>query len=135
MKAVNLMMVIGMTALLAACSEPPRPPEEIVAERAQARWDALIAGDPASAYEYRTPGYREKASVTDHAVQYSRRGVTWTASEVRDVECAEARCEVEISIAYRADGAPGVLSGMEGRRSIKEIWLQIDGEWWYSAEA
>ncbi|HMB40230.1 MAG TPA: hypothetical protein VKO85_14215, partial [Wenzhouxiangellaceae bacterium] len=80
MKISNISLILGMAFLLAACSEPPRAPEEIVAERAQARWDAVIAGDPESSYEYQTPGYREKTSVMDHVIRYSRRQITWLAA-------------------------------------------------------
>lgn len=132
MKISKLYYMLGVGVLLTACGEPPRTTEEIVAERAQARWDALIAQDPETAYQYQTPGYREKTSNMDHAIQYSRRQITWTSADVLEVECADRRCDLEISIAYRADGAPGVLSGMAGRRPVEEIWLQIDGEWWYS---
>lgn len=133
MKISKLCFILSVGALLAACSETPRSPEEIVVERAKARWDALIAQDPQTAYQYRTPGYREKTTVMDHAIQYSRRRITWTSAEVLEVECDDQRCTLEISIGYRADGAPGVLSGMAGRRPVEEVWLQIDGEWWYSA--
>jgi len=128
----RLCCITGFVFLLAACSEPPRSPEEIVTERAQARWDAVIDRDPESSYEYQTPGYREKVSVTDHAVRFSRRQITWTAADVLGAECAEDRCTVEIMIGYRADGAPGVLSGLEGSRPIEETWILIENEWWYT---
>lgn len=127
----NLFCILGTALLLAACGDT-RSPEDIVTERAQARWDALIAQDPETAYQYRTPGYREKNSVMDHAVQYSRRQITWTEAEVRDAECTEERCNLKIMIGYRADGAPGVLSGMKGRRPVDEVWVLIDNQWWYT---
>jgi len=58
MKALNFLMMIGMIALLAACSDP-RPAAEVVEERAQARWEAMVARDFQTAWEYYTPGYRE----------------------------------------------------------------------------
>jgi len=35
-------------------------------------------------------------------------------------------------VTYRADGAPGVLSGLEGSRAIEETWILIENEWWYT---
>lgn len=128
-----LCCIFGTVVLLAACgeSEPPREPSEIVTERAQARWDAVIAGDPESSYEYQTPGYREKTSVMDHVIRYSRRQITWLAADVLEAECTQDRCDVEIMVAYRADGAPGVLSGLEGSRPVEETWIRIDNRWWF----
>jgi len=132
MKISNLFCIIGLAFVLLACSEPPRSPAEIVAERAQARWDAVIDRDPESSYEYQTPGYREKASVMDHAIRFSRRQITWAAADVLGAECIEDRCNVEVMVTYRADGAPGVLSGLEGSRAIEETWILIENEWWYT---
>lgn len=131
MKNSRIWITAGAALALAACSEPP-PPEEIVAERAQARWDALIDSDVEASYRYESPGYRARNKVTDHAVRLSRRQVTWREAVVRGVECGEDRCTAEVVVSYSADGAPGVLSGMRGERPVEEVWIQIDGQWWHA---
>jgi len=122
--------------LLAACADN-RPPEEIVAERAQARWDALVARDFDAAYEYYTPGYRELNTSADFAAEMRRRPVTWTAAEVFAVECEadSPRCEVRARLNYSAPGAiPGVGS-IESSSGVREMWIQIGRKWWYSVES
>ncbi|MEX0914678.1 MAG: nuclear transport factor 2 family protein [Wenzhouxiangellaceae bacterium] len=139
MKINKLLLIVGVTALLAACSEPepPREPAEIVAERAQARWNAMVEQDFQAAWALYTPGFREQLPAGDFAAEMRRRPVTWTAAEVLEVKCAgdEPRCEVRTRVDYKAPAnAPGVGS-LTGKRGVTEIWLQIGGKWWYSADA
>ncbi len=132
-KISNLIFAIGAIALLAACSDPdPRPPEEIVAERAQARWDALVESEFDEAWTYMTPGFREHTDSRDYYVEMSSRSVQWTSAEVVSTECEQARCEVTVSVGYRIPSGPAQLSGMESERRIKETWIGIDGKWWYA---
>jgi hypothetical protein len=136
MKAMKFLIMIGMIALLAACSDP-RPAAEVVQERAQARWEAMVARDFQTAWEYYTPGYREQMTAGEFEAEMARRPVRWTAAEVFEVSCAdeEPGCVVRARVNYEAQAAvPGVgmLKSMSG---VTETWLQIDGKWWYSADA
>ena len=45
-------LVLLAVMLLSACATTPASPGDIVKERAQARWDALLNGDFATAYSY-----------------------------------------------------------------------------------
>lgn len=133
-KTIRSAFLVVATALVAACAPPPTA-EETVAERAQARWNALVTGDFEAAYDFHTPGYRQETTRTEHVVGLSRRKITWIAAKVSSVECEQARCSVETQVTYRADGAPGVLSGIENTRPVREIWVRIDGQWWYADRA
>lgn len=54
--------------LLAGCvSLSDAPPEEIVARRAQARWDAVIANDWKTAWNYTTPAFRARFTAENYA--------------------------------------------------------------------
>ena len=133
-KPFRAVLIAAVAALIAACAPPPTA-EETVAERAQARWNALVSVDFEGAYDFHTPGYRAETTRTEHVVGLSRRKITWLAAEVSSVECDEARCRVETLVSYRADGAPGVLAGVENTRPVREIWVRIDDQWWYSEPA
>jgi hypothetical protein len=125
-------------ALLAACSqEPPPAPDEIVAERAKARWEAMVARDFEAAWQYYSPGFREQMAAADFAVEMSRRPVRWTASEILEVTCAddEPKCTVRARVNYDApSGLPGV-GRLSSRSGVTETWLQIGDQWWYSQDA
>ena len=132
----SLCCIFGMAALLAACSdtEPPREPAEIVAERAQARWDARVRQDFETAWTFYTPGFRQQLPVEAFAYEMAIRPVKWTAAEFLQVDCPEGapRCEVQARVSYQAPaGIPGVGT-LKSKSVVKEIWLQIEGKWWYS---
>lgn len=122
--------------LLTACTDN-RPAEEIVTERAQARWDALVARDYREAWSYLTPGYRETLEDFDYAAEMARRPIQWTSAEVFLVECNDEknRCQVRTRIEY---SVPPVMPGVgtiTSRSGSDETWLQIDGQWWYHEDS
>ena len=133
MKIRNVPVFIAVMALLAACSDP-RPPEEVVAERAQARWDAMAERDFQKAWEFYSPGFREQTSAELFSVEMARRPVRWESAKVQQVNCADQRCEVSSEVAYSVPGASGPLAGHEGSREVDEIWIELDGKWWYAVE-
>ena len=51
---------------------------EVFPQRAEARWEALLAGDLETAYSYLSPGYRSTLSVVDWGVSQRMRRVKWT---------------------------------------------------------
>lgn len=123
-----------LSLALVACSPPPSD-EEVVARLAQERWDALVASDFETSYQYQSPAYRQETSEIEHIVGLSRRRIVWISAEVNEVECEDARCRVTVSVGYRADGAPGQMAGMENVRPVREIWVRLDDQWWYSDTA
>lgn len=136
MRKFVLLSVAAAVLALAACtpSEPPEPVQtdsDIVSERAQARWNALIAGEHEAGYAYYTPGFREQTSVVDFTIDMRGRPVQWVGAEVISAECGGDRCEVEIDLEYRVPSAPAQMSGMGNRRPIEETWIRIDGSWWF----
>jgi len=112
----------------AGCASTPLPttPEEIVAERAQARWDALVAGDWETAYSFATPAYRNAIDVNAFR---SRSGgqASWLGSEIRHVECEAEVCNVLVRLAFRPI-MPRDLP--ELHTDYDERWVLIDGTWW-----
>jgi len=132
----RFIFAVSTLMLLASCNEA-RPPEEIVAERAQARWDALIARDYREAWKFLTPGYRETLEDFDYAAEMARRPIQWTSAEVFRVECDEdlPRCSVQTRIEYTVPAAMPGVGSLSSRSGSVEIWLQIEGQWWYHQDS
>ena len=94
-----------------------------VSERASARWNALIAGDLAKAYEYLSPGARDVMTL-DLYKSKIRTG-SWNKAIVDTVTCEKDRCEVVMLIDYRHRE----MKSIETR--LNEVWLQDGGKWWF----
>ncbi|MGK7295440.1 MAG: hypothetical protein ACNS61_06360 [Candidatus Wenzhouxiangella sp. M2_3B_020] len=118
--------------VLVACGGESRPPEEAVPERAQARWDAIVEGDYETAWSYYTPGYRERVSAGEFAADMGGRPFEYQGAEIGPVDCTQERCELRVAVSFEIPAAPNQLSGFQSRQGVDEIWLFIDGQWWYS---
>ena len=127
-------LVLGLAAgllllLLSACGTEPSAladltPEEVVEERAQARWDALLAGDVEQAYGYASPAYRSAKDLPRFQARFGS-AIRRTAAEVTIVECNAERCSVTVMVTYEV---PQLRTG--NTRALRETWILSDGEWW-----
>ena len=116
------------TVLLAGCAAlSPAKPEDLVRQRAQARWDALLAGEWGKAYRYMAPSYRALVQEKRYANQFGG-GAGWVAAEVVNVNCQEDRCAVRMKITFRP--IMGVRSGDTAATHFDETWIREEGEWW-----
>ena len=130
--------LLAAAALLAACSPPAeddsRSPEEIVAERAQAWWQAHIDKDFGAAWELATPGFREATRREIFIDSRSIGNFRFLEADVVQVECEEQLCEATVDVYYQPVGAPGALAKMKTKTTNREKWLKIDGQWWRSVK-
>jgi hypothetical protein len=123
LRAVKIAAIVSALGLVGGCaSVESKPTEQVVAERAQARWDALLKGDVEGAYGYLSPGSR--AVNTLEAYKSSIRENFWKAARVGKATCASEACEVAAEVEY------------EFRRSrvktpLSETWVKQEGNWWY----
>ena len=117
-------MAVALLAGLAACAGlPGKAPQDIVQERAQARWDALVRGDFKAAYGYLSPASRSVTSEESYINGLGRN--FWKAAQVKKVACpTEKTCDVDVSIEYE-------FKGMRTRTPLRETWIREDSEWWY----
>lgn len=125
-----VLALLGAVVMLASCGgESPstvdRPAEEVVSERAQARWDALIAGDYETAYGYSSPAYRSATSLQRFSAG-ARGSIRRTDAEVESVTCEEDRCKVVVMVSYIAV----VRQPVSNTRALEETWILSDGDWW-----
>lgn len=133
-KLATTLCMVGLLAV--GCSTQKAdtaPPEDIVAQRAAERWEALMALDHAKAYSYLAPSVRSVMSLDG----FRRRlnlglDVTeapWTQADVRSVSCENPEvCEAKIFVAARI--MVPQFSGMTSSAEVKERWVYQEGEWW-----
>lgn len=128
-RSISLLLLSVTTLLLSACATTIAP-EKTLEERVKARWDTVLGGDYAGAYEYLSPGYRSSVS----SVQYQRSlllsKVKWNEAQYIESDCTETTCKVKISLKYTVyGGVPGIKS-FNGRQMIDESWVLVDSNWY-----
>ncbi|MDX1554775.1 MAG: hypothetical protein R3212_01985 [Xanthomonadales bacterium] len=102
-----------------------------VVERAEDRWDALIAGDFERAYGYYTPGFRSSQKLSDFELSMRLRKVRVSGVRYLEHECEEVRCTLQFESTYKvASPVPGI-EVWEGKSRIEENWINTNGQWWY----
>ena len=123
------LMLAGV--FLTACATAPESTGNSIAERAQDRWDALLAGDFATAYGFYSPGYRSSTSMFDLAFEIRSRRVRWTSAHYKEHSCAENSCTIVFDVGFRVNmPVPGV-NKWDGSDVLEEKWVKTDGQWWY----
>lgn len=120
-KAVS---TIGMAVLLAGCAAlDPRPPEEVLKERVQQRWDAMVKSDFKAAYQYLSPGSR--AVMTPEAYASGLKAGFWKAATVDRVVCEKPDvCDALLTIEYE-------FRGSRIKTPLKETWIKEGSSWWF----
>lgn len=127
-------VALGLTLMLAACAggagKSGGSTETVIERRAMERWNLLIAGDYAKAYEYFSPGYRSTRPVGAYVAAVKPAIMTWRSVDWRGVECdtpdsCEARFILHYTVQMPSAGAtPGVTE-------VKERWVRLDGRWYH----
>lgn len=125
-RRIALAGLLGM--LLAACASFQTKPEDVVTQRINARWQALIKGEMEAAYGFSAPGYRTAIDLTTFK---GRTGIAgrWLGVKVVRVECDQpTRCKAVVRLEY-STLIPG-FSNTTMNTHIDETWLLEDGQWW-----
>jgi hypothetical protein len=105
------------------------PPELQVLTRAQARWDAAVAGDFEKSYSFTAPSYRALTPFKNFKAQ--RTGEASLASaKVIGVECGAESCAAKVRIEFygpitKYNTAPSLIS-----THYDERWVVEEGNWW-----
>ncbi|GHT86030.1 hypothetical protein AGMMS49543_18450 [Betaproteobacteria bacterium] len=131
-KSLRVLAAAGLVASLGACSglsELGKTPEEIVALRSQARWDAIFANNWETAYSYATPAYRERVDLKAyralHGSDVDRKG-----ARVAKVNCESAEaCVATVTISFTMPQLPKRTTPLE--TSFDERWLLGEDGRWY----
>jgi hypothetical protein len=103
-----------------------RPAAQVVKERAQARWNARVAGDTKAEYGYFSPATRQTLKYEDFASN-ARVGF-WKAVTVDRVECGKPDvCTAHVIIEYEHRGA-------RIKTPLQETWIQEGRDWWFATK-
>lgn len=121
-------LVLIAAVLLAGCaSMAPQTPEEQVRQRAEARWNALIKRDFATAYTYSPPSYR---AIVPESAYRSRFGsaARWKGVQIHEVTCEAERCTAKLRMETEVLQPP--FTGQIVTTHFDEVWVREDGQWW-----
>ena len=101
-----------------------------IAQRAEARWKALISGDLAAAYQFASPEYRSVFSLQQFRAKFGT-AVVWNLARVKSVKYDDTNvAQVLVQVEYQA---PVGLQSVKGVREMTENWLySTDSEWYIS---
>ena len=130
--AFRLAVTLGLCLLmLAGCATSPAARDKTIQERAQARWDALLARDYTTAYEYLSPGYRSATSATDFEIAFRSRRVQYLSAEYQGHDCEESACTVRMKLGYKIVRPVAGLPEWKSDSVVEERWINSAGKWWY----
>jgi hypothetical protein len=120
---------LATLAVLSGCaSTSGASPEQIVAQRAQERWDHLLKLEFSKAYTYLSPAERAVTSEQNYVERFGR-GAKWISAKVGSVTCTEAdRCSVVIELETQVN-ARGFRDPI--KTTPTEIWVADAGKWWF----
>ncbi|MFV0680481.1 hypothetical protein [Ottowia sp.] len=124
----RLALALLAALALAGCANIGRTPEEVVTQRVEQRWDALIAGNFEKAWEYTQPAYRGAVKQADYRKQFGS-AAQWRGIQVHSVECEAERCKVRIRLTTRMLMPP--FRNQEVSTAIDEVWVREDSQWWF----
>ena len=114
-------VLVGCAGLSNTAS--PEAKQKFVAERAEARWQALIKGDIDAAYSYLSAG--SKVTTSLEAYKREIKLGMWRAAKVDQVECEAEVCKVSMLITYDARQMKGIQT------PLAESWIIENGSAWY----
>lgn len=108
----------------------PARPEDLLLVRATERWQLLVAGKFAEAYQYLSPGYREVVEFAEYDKQMQGRQMRWTDARATDVECAQQKCHVRIQMSYVVRVSTFGVGEVPISTTLMETWV-ASGDGWY----
>lgn len=128
-RRLALAALVSGVLLLAGCAgQQIQTPEQVVAQRAEARWAALVDGDFEKAWTYTQPGYRAVVPARGYRARFGGGG-QWLGAQVHGVTCEPERCTVQIRLETEV-----ILPGFRKQAFdsfFDEAWVREDGQWWY----
>ncbi|RLA49019.1 MAG: hypothetical protein DRQ97_02285 [Gammaproteobacteria bacterium] len=133
------LLIVAMAGLIAGCSEPEQLSEQQAAaleQRVRARWQTLVDREFEQTWEFSTPAYREAFPKRLYPLKFSY-AVEWelTGVEVLHYDAQAAVASVAVRVMSKPTKQTSAASVIIGAQpvTIREQWVHIGEEWWYSA--
>lgn len=104
---------------------------QVIIDRAKARWEAIVAQDFDTAYDYYSPGFRSSLSRFDYEFQMRKRRIVYNAAQFVSHYCEESRCTLTFQVGYGVTRPLPGVGTWENKKLMVETWVLTDGEWWY----
>jgi hypothetical protein len=121
-------LAVAGCASLSATSAPEEK-QKVVAERAEARWQLLIKGDVAAAYQYLSSGSKATTSLAHYSGKI-KPGM-WREAKVDEVSCEAEICKVRMLITYELHKRGSPLNNERVQSPVAETWIIENGSAWY----
>jgi len=122
----NKAAYVGVLVAVTGCAMlDSRPPEQVVKERSEARWNALISTDLKTAYDFYTPATRKTLRYEGFVLAYPQG--FWKSAKVDKVDCPKPDlCLVDITLETEPK------KGLRLKGPVRETWIREGNDWWYA---
>ena len=115
--------IAGCGTMALTGDTPAAQKEKVVAERAAARWQALIKRDFDTAYSYLSPSSR--SALTLERFKANVGNLAYREAKVEGVTCEAETCDAKLQVTYDHRVMKGVTS------PVGEKWILDKGQMWY----
>ena len=120
--ALAAVVLSGCAGWISKDSDPAAK-ERVVAERAEARWQALIKGDLDGAYAFLSEGSKATTSLSAYKAKI-KPGI-WRQAKVDKVECEAEVCRAKLTVTIDHKLMRGIPVPLD------ENWIIEKGSAWY----
>ncbi len=124
-------LALSLAASLAGCVSmsgggkdlAPEGKQALVAQRVNARWNALIKGDLERAYTFMSAG--SQATVPIEVYKAKLKPGKWRAVKINSMDCDAEICQVNMTLTYDHTMMKGIQT------PFQETWILEKGTAWY----
>jgi uncharacterized protein YchJ len=127
----SVVFLVLIAVFVAGCTKGK--PEDILQQRVNERWQALIARDYQAAYALETPAFR--AAYDLQAFRRRLGGlVEWSQAEVKEVALSDEKDTAQVTVlaSYTATTPFGAGDAYENTKPFEEQWIYLEGQWWHA---
>lgn len=125
----GLALLLASVVLISGCASTGGGTS--VVDRAEKRWQALLAGDFQTAYSYYSPGFRSSRTLGDFELSQRLRKVQFRDAEYLEHECEAESCTLKFNVKYHISSPVPGVDTWESKTVLDEKWVRTQGQWWY----